>query len=544
MHPAQNVEVTCHAVGTCEVCVPQTCDEQFPVQVNFYFWLDKFLSLVAEDRFPEANDHLNSWRENPRRACRPCLDGTEADIDEQGNDNENIADADRYRRCLAAYAAAAQMHMQQTTNNAACIIEEDVAVWASHELQGRGRCILATQAILAGEEIEVQCPLALLQNDASKLLCPTCLRCIGTPLAQWSQLPIEGRAPFPRGVEDLFLYNPSEGPKVDRVPCRYHAEGCTVVFCSKACEEKAHGSHHGLICISLLTSVQADAYTEILALSRRPGNNLLLLAIHILADVLAEIQSAGMNIETNDLRGIVEDHVGQFRSELWESLTDVEEDAATRVRDMRDFAALADQLLGPFCDALRDAALLRDLLLSPKSLSRCVGMLQLVCHEACLFSPLALSLRMARETDTNSSTNVSLEPQQLLAAFAGSPTGRQLQRPSVAYAMVPFIALCNHSCSPNIEVDFRHEVDRPGLFCIVTATRSIAPGEELCLQYIQVVATSFANRQAELLRTWAFNCSCTRCAAEAMFSESDAAWFCEGIDSFRADDEKSSFGSD
>jgi len=111
--------------------------------------------------------------------------------------------------------------------------------------------------------------------------------------------------------------------------------------------------------------------------------------------------------------------------------------------------------------------------------------------------------------------------------------------------MVPFVALCNHSCSPNVEVDFRHEEDRPGLFCSVTATRTIAVGEELNIQYTPVIATPYAKRQAELLRTWGFTCACTRCSAEATFSESDAAWFCEGTDAFGTlDDNRSTCSSD
>jgi len=59
-----------------------------------------------------------------------------------------------------------------------------------------------------------------------------------------------------------------------------------------------------------------------------------------------------------------------------------------------------------------------------------------------------------------------------LAEFAYSRTGRDLSRSIGASVMVPFVALCNHSCIPNVEVDFLHEGDHAGFWCKMTATRN------------------------------------------------------------------------
>ena len=70
----------------------------------------------------------------------------------------------------------------------------------------------------------------------------------------------------------------------------------------------------------------------------------------------------------------------------------------------------------------------------------------------------------------------------------------------------------NHSCVPNISV--RHLDQRTALSRItVIARREIAPGEELCITYVNP-GLPLENRRKQLLE-WGFGiCKCTRCMTE------------------------------
>merc|ERR1711974_35773 len=77
-----------------------------------------------------------------------------------------------------------------------------------------------------------------------------------------------------------------------------------------------------------------------------------------------------------------------------------------------------------------------------------------------------------------------------------------------------------------------------------TATRTIAPGEEITLQYIPVVAMPLLQRRKKLTQCWGFVCACVRCTAEESLSHADARWFRSGCRDFREwDDSGSSGGS-
>merc|ERR1712137_1399316 len=114
-----------------------------------------------------------------------------------------------------------------------------------------------------------------------------------------------------------------------------------------------------------------------------------------------------------------------------------------------------------------------------------------------------------------------------------------------------FVALCNHSCIPNLAVKFHHEVDHPGLWCTAEAARTIAAGEEMTISYTHCVSTLLADRQEVLEKKWGLTCKCVRCEAEKAFSDADAEWFCAGCEAFqlilhkgRSSDEESSSAED
>lgn len=541
--------------------LPDSTAPPFPVLVNFYFWLDDFLNLCAQDRYDDAHASLNRWWRHPSLVSIPrwevgAHEGDKEETDEQHEDDAEFESneskdgdrqADRCRRCLSAYAEAAHTYMAQTKSNAALTevagqeivaAGTDATPWKQTDTQGRGRIVVARRAIDAGEEIFVGRPQSMLQSRAEELVCPQCLRSIGTPSAQWLQLPEEGRTdlPPPHALQECLFQ--TEPDSMQGLPVQCSSGSCDVLFCCTTCEERAQEGHHGLLCSSCLSAEQVAVYQSIVDLSNSE-DRLLLLAVHHTASILAKACAADNGI----LAELVQEFIGRYHSEPWHSLAILQEDVEQRLNTINQLAALTEQLLGPYCDALSDAGKARELLLSPDALSRCVGMLQLVCFQAQMLSPLALALSVARmdaEKDTDGCNSTATdwdETRSCMASFACTSTGRLLARTSTASTLVPFVTMCNHSCMPNLEIDFRHEVDQPGIFCTARATRNIAVGEELNIQYIPVVAAPFEERQAKLLHTWGFKCQCTRCSAEEALSESDLEWFCNGCEAFQMSDE-------
>lgn len=81
----------------------------------------------------------------------------------------------------------------------------------------------------------------------------------------------------------------------------------------------------------------------------------------------------------------------------------------------------------------------------------------------------------------------------------------------------------NHSCSPNCRLSV---LQAPcfhvfGPTAEVTVTRSIAPGEELTLSYIDVLAPR-DTRRALLAEQWHFECECARCEGRLDATETRA----------------------
>lgn len=81
----------------------------------------------------------------------------------------------------------------------------------------------------------------------------------------------------------------------------------------------------------------------------------------------------------------------------------------------------------------------------------------------------------------------------------GSPTG--------AVAIFLATSMLNHSCTPNV----RWQVQ--GTILQLYACRDIAPGEELCVNYLgsRSHGMDVEGRQAKLRASWGFTCTCPAC---------------------------------
>ncbi|RFU26743.1 hypothetical protein B7463_g9598, partial [Scytalidium lignicola] len=77
------------------------------------------------------------------------------------------------------------------------------------------------------------------------------------------------------------------------------------------------------------------------------------------------------------------------------------------------------------------------------------------------------------------------------------------------FLMYPETALMNHDCRPNAMYYF----DPTTLIHSTHASRTIEPGEEITLTYINLLQT-YASRQANLKEHWGFECTCSLCSLE------------------------------
>merc|ERR1719350_1232591 len=75
--------------------------------------------------------------------------------------------------------------------------------------------------------------------------------------------------------------------------------------------------------------------------------------------------------------------------------------------------------------------------------------------------------------------------------------------------LISTVALTNHSCHPNVEVDYEGSCQ-----AIVRAVRPIAEGDEVTQSYINEMEP-LGTRQRALRDRYGFVCACLRCRAQA-----------------------------
>ncbi|KAJ7097616.1 hypothetical protein C8R44DRAFT_843609 [Mycena epipterygia] len=77
----------------------------------------------------------------------------------------------------------------------------------------------------------------------------------------------------------------------------------------------------------------------------------------------------------------------------------------------------------------------------------------------------------------------------------------------LGWSMYVSASYFNHDCAPNVRKV------RAGRALLFYATRDVTPGEELCINYIDV-ADTVADRRNQLALNWYFDCVCKRCERE------------------------------
>jgi len=137
-------------------------------------------------------------------------------------------------------------------------------------------------------------------------------------------------------------------------------------------------------------------------------------------------------------------------------------------------------------------------LVTPEGYARfwriCGGNLQSIVH------PAVLSL--LSETEQNQ-INKSLNIEQL---FSSVPVD-MLVTPTVGTGLFAVLCRINHSCDPNAEFKAVHSATDGPAEVAAVATRTILPGQEICVNYLDTNGVT-KTPCSELLERYGFNCKC------------------------------------
>jgi len=73
-------------------------------------------------------------------------------------------------------------------------------------------------------------------------------------------------------------------------------------------------------------------------------------------------------------------------------------------------------------------------------------------------------------------------------------------------------SLLNHSCDPNA-ASIKTQDEHTGV-AVIAAVKTIEPGEEITIDYMDVKELPVAERQEVLFQQYHFQCRCARCILE------------------------------
>lgn len=113
--------------------------------------------------------------------------------------------------------------------------------------------------------------------------------------------------------------------------------------------------------------------------------------------------------------------------------------------------------------------------------------------------------------EDSSSLSVSEEEinHLLLAIQSNAHRVVDAEKRCVGLGIFPFVSMLNHSCSPNCAHHFVLSPGHPPSL-VMQAITDIAPGDELCYNYIPLYQST-ERRRAQLSSAYSFTCDCLRC---------------------------------
>ena len=169
---------------------------------------------------------------------------------------------------------------------------------------------------------------------------------------------------------------------------------------------------------------------------------------------------------------------------------------------------LADEAIQLLRAALPTAAKEYPALFDSKLWSHILGMLDLNCMGIRVGCPIKQYIDGVNELSTDSECNV--DAQNDLAELCNLLPGvDECYCDGTGFFSIQ--SIINHACDPNA-LSGKHVEDSDGKI-VIRAVRDIEAGEELFISYIEV-ELPVEVRQAQLMGTYNFECTCNRCVKE------------------------------
>uniref|UniRef100_A0A7S4UNW9 SET domain-containing protein n=1 Tax=Alexandrium monilatum TaxID=311494 RepID=A0A7S4UNW9_9DINO len=317
-------------------------------------------------------------------------------------------------------------------------------------------------------------------------------------------------------------------------PCVSCPAGCGAAFCSDSCmDEQLQGGHHRVLCAER-SAAQRSAWREFREHAQRHSETLLLAAL-VVAQAICDVLYGGRSLDE-----VAASYV-QFYAQSWPEK--VSEDVAERHVWVRKRWAVLEASHALLLDVLGDCAPpgLADMV-SLSGFALVAGMIELVSKDLERRNPLdaplkdvleALPMRaktelrkitllwmtaradaQEAEEPTSPEDSEDEETASCCRNSKGAPDAERVASLAVlpvfeGFGLVRSVAVTNHSCAPNVEV----EVSGETADVVALALGAISAGEELTMSYIDE-GMPRAARQRLLRRSYGFHCHCPRCEEE------------------------------
>jgi hypothetical protein len=398
----------------------------------------------------------------------------------------------------------------------------------------KGKGLFAVRDFESGEELLRETALCCSQNlDEYIQAIPVCQHCL---VSLETPRDIVLRVAGKKYAGQMPAAADTTGA-VTKVPCRNHAGGCRLAFCSEACEAHGWANHHSVLCHAVLSPKGRDAFE---ALTKENWvqdgvdfSDTTFLGFRFIAHFTAR-RRRGHSLEASyaQIAQLIRAPVSKFtfsyllaedyeRDKAKPPANETEKEAiARRWKHFQKFKNIPDQ--DPIVQAgksskrskadmvQRALELMTDIFawteeerafMTPLRLSELLGAVLLNGQERSPNSPYVAYAAEARRADKAA----LLAVHKAMRAHKIDVTA--LEASSHGQGIYPVGACFNHNCAPNIQVSY---VDRNDETLVVHTLRSVAAGEELCISYINE-DDAVQVRQQQLYEHYLFTCGCDTC---------------------------------
>jgi len=406
------------------------------------------------------------------------------------------------------------------------------------ESEGMGHGLAVPGFVPSGAQLWRERPLTYVQSPCSKKcvqVCVACLQPVGSLASQLSYLGL----PAPDSSASVAV-GPQLGNGLHLVPCSQ--PGCDAVFCSEACRDWGlQNSSHAVLCAGRLPAARLEALRGLERFVDKQDQEHLLLLAHALAQMLLFRRAGNSESDT------AERFARQFARKHWDVLAesgngaDAEDtpeyrrgclaEASCFLRDL--FAG--EEEIKPFLEldflsGLMGTFELVNICISiPHPLSS-QGLLLCDMLDADTLTKLHELQRDADDSDSSddAGSEASSDAGQNSEECNPASDAMEAACQGILFASVTgtaldeAVAFTNHSCLPNIEIDFgtaaAGDPPEPGLWIHATAQRPLIPGDEVLMSYVpSIVGKPLAVRQRRMLK-FGFQCRCRSCITDEMLA--------------------------